>query len=556
MKSLNNIIKRFSSNEDGVFAVIFAMMAVVLVAMTGAVVDFVSVQKARSETQLALDSAALALQPKIYTKTPAQLRVLANALVKERLTNSNAVVSVNSAKVVKENGTLLLEAKIKVPMAFVSLVGIKSLDANMVSQATRKQLFVEVMMVLDNSGSMSWYSRMTNLKSAAANATEILFAGAASQPNVFMGVVPFTSFVNVGSSRSNSPWLDTAGRSSIAADNFDNDNNDATPFNGPVNRLALYNQLSNVSWKGCVVARPHTVTGPGSHLDTDDITPTPTNPDTLFVPSFAPDTPDSWPSWLNDYLPDGGNSGGSSSFGSNFMGGGHGNDDDNENNNSGGNASNNSVCGNTSGLSDRERQERLCKYQGSISNYSYGPNMDCPDTAILPLTNNKQNVLNTIKAMKAGGATNIHQGAIWGFRGLSPSEPFTEGRPYDQATSKVMILMTDGANTMYSANNMNGAYYYSAYGFPYNRRIGAPGWSSAKLVTEMNVRTVEACSNAKAAGITIYTIGLNPPNSTTRKMLENCATSNETAYFPKQPSELNSVFATIANQLSALRLSQ
>jgi len=553
MSSSSNIFRRFRSDENGVFAVIFAMMAVVLVAMSGAVVDFVSVQKARSETQLALDSAALALQPKIYTKSEAQLRVLADALVKERLKTSNVVVNVDSAKVVTADGTLLLQAKITVPMAFVSLVGINSLDATLVSQATRKQLFVEVMMVLDNSGSMAWYSRMANLKTAAANATEILFGGAASQPNVFMGVVPFTSFVNIGSSRSNSSWLDTAGRSSIASDNFDNDNNDATPFNGPVNRLALYNQLTNVAWKGCVVARPHTVTGTGKHLDTDDTTPTPTNPDTLFVPSFAPDTPDSWPSWLNDYISDGGNTGSRRSS-SSMRGGGHGNDDDESG--SGNNAGSNSTCGNTSNLSDRERQERLCKYQGSVSNYSYGPNMDCPDTALLPLTNTKQTVLNTINSMVAGGATNIHMGAVWGFRALSPSEPFTEGRPYDQATAKVMILMTDGANTMYSANNMNGAYYYSAYGFPYNRRIGAPGWSSSQLVGEMNVRTVEACSNAKAAGITVYTIGLDPPDSTTRTMLENCASSSETAYFPKQPSELNSVFSAIANQLSALRLSQ
>ncbi len=554
MSYISNIFRRFRSDENGVFAVIFAMLAVVLVAMSGAVVDFVSVQNARSETQLALDSAALALQPKIYTKSEAQLRVLADALVKERLANSNAVVNVDSAKVVTADGTLLLRAKITVPMAFVSLVGINSLDAILTSQATRKQLFVEVMMVLDNSGSMAWYSRMNNLKTAAANATEILFGGAASQPNVFIGVVPFTSFVNIGSSRSNSSWLDTAGRSSIASDNFDNDNNAATPFNGPVNRLALYNQLTNVAWKGCVVARPHTVTGTGKHLDTDDTTPTPTNPDTLFVPSFAPDAPDSWPGWLNDYLPDGGNAGssGNNAF---SMGGGHNNDDDEENN-SGNNAGSNSTCGNTGNLSARERQERLCKYQGSISNYSYGPNMDCPSTALLPLTNTKQTVLNTINSMVAGGATNIHMGAVWGFRALSPSAPFTEGRPYDQATAKVIILMTDGANTMYANNNMNGAYYYSAYGFPYNRRIGAPGWSSSQLVTEMNVRTVEACSNAKAAGITVYTIGLDPPNSTTRTMLENCATSNETAYFPAQPSELNSVFTAIANQLSALRLSQ
>jgi len=305
MASHTNIFKRFRSDETGVFAVIFAVMAIVLIAMSGAVVDFVSVQQARNQAQIALDAAALALQPKIYTNTAGQLRVMADDLVKERLADSSVTVEVETATVVTVDGTLFLEAKITIPMMFVNLVGIDSLDARVAAQATRKQLFVEVVMVLDNSGSMASSSRMTNLKTAASNATEILFGGEPTQPNVFVGVVPFTFFVNIGANNSGASWLDVAGNSSIANDNFDDDSDDTTPFNGPVNRLALYDQLTNVSWEGCVDARPHTVTGTGAHLDTDDTTPSAGTPDTLFVPSFAPDTPDSWSTWLNDYISDG-----------------------------------------------------------------------------------------------------------------------------------------------------------------------------------------------------------------------------------------------------------
>ncbi len=116
--------------------------------------------------------------------------------------------------------------------------------------------------------------------------------------------------------------------------------------------------------------------------------------------------------------------------------------------------------------------------------------------------------------------------------------------------------MTDGENTMYSTNNMNGAHYYSPYGFPLNQRIGAWGWNNTQLRTEMNVRTVEACNNAKAAGVVVYTVGLNPPNAATQTMLQQCASSLANAFFPASPSDLDSVFTQIANQLSALRLSQ
>ncbi|VAW20117.1 hypothetical protein MNBD_ALPHA11-1358, partial [hydrothermal vent metagenome] len=45
------IIQRFLRDERGVFAVIFGMLAIVLVAFGGAAVDFVNIQNARSMAQ-------------------------------------------------------------------------------------------------------------------------------------------------------------------------------------------------------------------------------------------------------------------------------------------------------------------------------------------------------------------------------------------------------------------------------------------------------------------------------------------------------------------------
>ena len=48
---------------------LFGLMAIVLVAMAGAGVDYIQVEQVRSRSQIALDAAALALQPQIYSKT-------------------------------------------------------------------------------------------------------------------------------------------------------------------------------------------------------------------------------------------------------------------------------------------------------------------------------------------------------------------------------------------------------------------------------------------------------------------------------------------------------
>ena len=76
----------------------------------------------------------------------------------------------------------------------------------------------------------------------------------------------------------------------------------------------------------------------------------------------------------------------------------------------------------------------------------------------------------------------------------------------------------------------------------------------------MNSRLTTVCTNAKNAGITIYTIGVDTADTTspsaTVSLLTGCASSSSNAYFPNTASDLTSAFQSIANQLAALRLSQ
>ena len=121
---------------------------------------------------------------------------------------------------------------------------------------------------------------------------------------------------------------------------------------------------------------------------------------------------------------------------------------------------------------------------------------------------------------------------------------------------KIMIIMTDGQNTNPASYNINGSWWYTAYGYPANGRLGAWGWSTSQLQGEMNNRTEASCASAKAQGITVYTVGLNPPNSATRNMLTACATTSSHAYFPASPSDLDDVFTSIANEIQSARISQ
>lgn len=679
---LRLLFRRFLADDRGAFAVMFGVMAIVLVALGGAVVDYVTLEQGRNRAQLALDAAALALQPRVFEDDfdEAEVQKLAQAFLNERIGRSDVVANIVTTRGNGEEGTLYFQARIEVPTIFVALVGVPELGAAIESEATRKKLKLEVVMVLDNSGSMAAESRMTSLIDAAKCATYILMYTAVQDApknsntcvptsdaelveDVRIGIVPFTMFVNVGANNANAAWMDKTGASSIHFDNFDNDDDEdklvlASGTHTFPTRQALFTATGQ-AWRGCVDARPHTKTSTEAsrYLDTDDTSPV--GGDTLYVPQFSPDLASgtggnnyinntaaiihstylntigwgtanadspavcdrpaqgatrcnieeqrtkSGGNWGKEFLTKGTVSSGSPiNFVNNTL----------YTNAFYGRLPPNCACRNTNssntitytawtgsgntqtrtgycssfvpfGLSTRELQDRTCKYQQSIGaqGFSAGPNADCTRTPILPLTNVPKTVIDTINSMTAEGGTNIHEGTAWGFRALTPGEPFTEGGDSaDKSIKKVMIIMTDGENTDYNLSNycndamrtLNGKCYNTAYGFPFNsqnpsttstsggniNRLGAMNATNAQLVVQMNQRTADTCANAKAAGIEIYTIGLatdKVTQSTTavvQAMLTGCASTADKAEFPKASSDLKDTFTSIANELSALRL--
>lgn len=681
MHSFLSLARRFGRDERGVFAVLFGLMAIVLVALAGAVVDYVGLEQTRNRAQVALDAAALALQPLIFEEplNTADIKTKAQNLLRDRLGivggtgQFDVSAEVSDIQVNVADGSLLLVADMEMPTNFVRLVGVQTMRARVQSEATRKKLALEVAFVLDNSGSMTYTGtgpngtrqRILFLKDAAKCAVNILFfkdvtdsldtcvpaVGAPKLDDVRVGVVPFTMFVNVGAGNANAAWMDTSGASVTANDNFDNDDDETVaPTVALPTRQALF-AATGEAWRGCVEARPHIKTGTRTteYLDTDDTVPLAGN--TRFVPLFSPDAANAIGG--NNYLTNdspaicdrpstspipttctylerrtcnsnGGSCGattttqtpsGPVNFSSNqkYTGGYYGAHAQTcdcrtwtsltswQDKTGSGNSrifERSRTCAGTdgggyvpTGLSSRESFERICKYHQTVSGstFSTGPNADCTRTAILPLTDVPATAISTIDGMIAEGGTNIHEGTAWGMRALSPTLPFNQGAPYDEATSKVMIVMTDGENTAYNlpppANpsycdatraGFNGSCYNSAYGFPYNskntnanstssgnvERLGQSGANNAALVTAMNDRTRQTCENAKAAGITVYTIGLatNQAAQSTQAevedMLADCASTRDKARFPQTPGELKQVFQDIANDLSALRLAQ
>lgn len=194
------------------------------------------------------------------------------------------------------------------------------------------------------------------------------------------------------------------------------------------------------------------------------------------------------------------------------------------------------------------------------TNDMWGPNLGCPP-AVLPLTNDRMALLTMIAAMKPvnRGGTMANQGLQAGWFTLSPLWRGAWGSatlPLDYHTpdmTKAVVLLTDGNNEWF---NYAGQDDYTSY-----QRIGdglLGTTNPANASNAINSRMATLCTNMKAAGVLIYTITLGlAADSPTRPLYQQCATPGPNHYFDTpSAADLQSIFLTIAGQLSSLRIIQ
>ncbi len=154
-------------------------------------------------------------------------------------------------------------------------------------------------------------------------------------------------------------------------------------------------------------------------------------------------------------------------------------------------------------------------------------------TEILPLTNDMNVVKAKINALSAGGNTYIPSGLAWGWRTLDTNEPLTEAAgPFAGNTDKVMVLMSDGANTKSKSG------------------LGHNGNSQANA----NAVTSRLCTKIKAGEIQVYTIAYEITDVTTKNMMRNCATNSGMYFDASNSADLDAAFEEIGRNLIKLRL--
>lgn len=607
-KSLAERATRFRTDERGNFAMITAMLLVPLLLAGMVAIDATNLMRTRNNVQAALDAAALAVGKRFSTgASEADMQAYGSKVFNVNLTalaTDRVAFAVTFPQTSNDNQQIEATASFRYPSLFGSIAARLTNSADdwdnkqyAMSSTVRLKNTVEVALVLDNSGSMTTVGagsnkqRMQLLKDAATQLVDTMAAQSALitrvEKPIQFSLVPFAGSVNVGPSYLKATWMDPSGISPVNLENFtlpvEIDNTRkivenpkgsglyyksgsgwGTDNGKPFSRAALYADLAKrstaswVPWAGCVEARP-------GALALDVTPPSDDKPETLFVPMFGPAeyydvdsrgnpttlTLNSW--WADDL-----------------------------------------------NLSGAARQSDLKKYYlnnalPKPSDGGGGPNYSCTTTPLTRLTDittdaGKTAIKTAIKAMQPNGGTNVPEGMAWGWRTLVQGAPFTEGRPAtDRGNDKVVIVLTDGANTYYTYNSLAGSNrdkasnlsYYSAHG--YTNRI-TKGYSQTRLFQEsgvsvsqdnsvytkaMNARFAKLCDNAKNANIIIMTVAVDLNKSKTDEkaqidLLTSCSSDSRVRLDGGKPAklfwnttggELSDTFRQIGDELSNLRIS-
>jgi Flp pilus assembly protein TadG len=561
-------LKAFRNDCLGSVTQITAVAAIPMMIAAGAAIDTVRINREQVAFGAAVDSAALAVasddraslaglsESQAATRI-AELEAYAKKYMEENYTPQFGSNPVMDVKVEITGQYVELTAAHDFPTTIMSLTGIEEINLVATSQIMKAMRPIELVLVMDTTGSMASSGKIDGAKTAARDLLKTVYGGTLAQvpesEYLRVALVPFAAGVRLNKDAYdfNLNWIDTTGINPLSKLNF----NSST-----WNNYTAWSQLKRTSssyhtWNGCVEARMRGSSLTGTDYNVNDTAPTSLTPATLFPAYFAPDSPSfgnssSYGSYQNDkwsgsYIPESGTP-------SEVAG------------------MTTSQKNDTSTAGLIYRQQNQAKYVNrnigseSTTSATEGPWKGCAKTPIVPLTYNRANVEAGITAMAAAGNTLIAEGVAWGWRVISPDEPFTKVEasssfPADTISTynhprwlKVMVIMTDGDNDISAGvDTLNGT-TYTAYGRGKEtlavNRFGTT--NSSEVMGKLDDAMDEACEKAKAEGVELYVTSFGSGVSTaTRNKLKSCATDDDNYQHASSSADLAAFFNHIGQDV-------
>ena len=487
IKNLNAALHSYMREQKAAIAILFALMAPVLIGSAGITIDYAQAYMIKQRLLQAIDAAALAATASSSDPDVVEQKVQEFFDVNYPPEKLGATFTPD----VNVNGNLVeVTGYATYTTVFVRVFGIDELEVEAETVVQKEVKGLEIVLVLDNTGSMNTNNNIAKLRTAACEFIEILYGTydadaaddcldrygsyvVAENEYVKVGIVPYATSVNVG------PY----------GLGYDDDGNayESAFLANPLGLTFSNDANTNI----CV-------------LEEDDGTDVIDHSGDWYMYRWCRDktTDNALCNYYNNYVCSGGY--------------------------------------NTSGSS--------C--QGWTYDYGErtvyrGPNYACPQASILPMTDDMTALKDRIGEMNANGWTFGNIGMVWGWRMLSPDAPFTEGVEWgSQSWRKVIVMMTDGDNVRSSP--------YGAFGYNSYHSVSSSNVLDDRL--EDVCQNMDAIDNGPTVYTITFEATSGGIDSDTEQLYEDCAINGGRHEHVTTSDELVEVFRDIAQELSNLHI--
>lgn len=198
------MVRRLARDQWGSALPIMAAGLIPLLAAIGSAVDLGRVYMVRAQMQAGVDAGALA-GARSFGLTTERTEQVGNyflANMPTGLLGSGTITPVGDFQTTSGINRVKVDATTDLPMIFMHLFGVNSMNIAVTATAEMQPRPLEVMVVLDDTGSMKTAlgsgTRMTALKTSMYDFINILHQGKAKREDLAMGFVTYTVTTNVG----------------------------------------------------------------------------------------------------------------------------------------------------------------------------------------------------------------------------------------------------------------------------------------------------------------------------------------------------------------------
>ena len=230
--------QRYVRDTAAATAIAFALIIPVVVGSAGMAVDVATAYLVQQRLSHALDAAALAAAASASGED--DMQGVVDQFMEKNYPPEELGATYN-IQVTQVGNDIKLSGYASFDTFFIQILGIDVVEVSADTTVAREILGLEVVMVLDVTGSMSTNNNIGALRTAASNFTNILMNSAVYEDSVKIGLVPFATTVNVG------PY----GLGKTPS----NTTYDTAFVNNPSNRK--FNQSKSTDWWGCILERAY-----------------------------------------------------------------------------------------------------------------------------------------------------------------------------------------------------------------------------------------------------------------------------------------------------------